>query len=180
MAGSPADQPQQPAIEGHAMPREKRSHGAHGDDQLARLGRRDGAALVERVTGGKPLPKEVMDEILVRADGVPLFIEELTKTVLLCTATILALTASANADNARRERIPRECIRVQMTGDHVVFNKCKPQSICDWSISQADNPLCKQRPKTQEEWEEREEKLRAVYDRWEEYDAWKKRKARKK
>jgi class 3 adenylate cyclase/tetratricopeptide (TPR) repeat protein len=49
---------------------------------LARLGRRDGAALVERVTGGKTLPKEVMDEILARTDGVPLFIEELTKTVL--------------------------------------------------------------------------------------------------
>jgi class 3 adenylate cyclase/tetratricopeptide (TPR) repeat protein len=49
---------------------------------LARLGRRHGAALVERVAGGKALPNEVMDEILARTDGVPLFIEELTKTVL--------------------------------------------------------------------------------------------------
>jgi predicted ATPase/class 3 adenylate cyclase len=49
---------------------------------LTRLGRREGAALVERVTSGKQLPKEVMDEILARTDGVPLFIEELTKTVL--------------------------------------------------------------------------------------------------
>jgi class 3 adenylate cyclase/tetratricopeptide (TPR) repeat protein len=49
---------------------------------LTRLGRREGAALVERVTNGKRLPKEVMDEILARTDGVPLFIEELTKTVL--------------------------------------------------------------------------------------------------
>jgi class 3 adenylate cyclase/tetratricopeptide (TPR) repeat protein len=49
---------------------------------LTRLERRSGAALVERVTGGKALPKEVMDEILARTDGVPLFIEELTKTVL--------------------------------------------------------------------------------------------------
>src|SRR5262245_1654517 len=49
---------------------------------LTRLGRRDGAALIERVTGGKALPKEVMNEILGRTDGVPLFIEELTKTVL--------------------------------------------------------------------------------------------------
>ncbi len=49
---------------------------------LRRLRRRDGAALVERVTGGKTLPKEVVDEILTRTDGVPLFIEELTKTVL--------------------------------------------------------------------------------------------------
>jgi predicted ATPase/class 3 adenylate cyclase len=49
---------------------------------LPRLGLRPGAALVERVAGGKTLPKEVMDEILARTDGVPLFIEELTKTVL--------------------------------------------------------------------------------------------------
>jgi predicted ATPase/class 3 adenylate cyclase len=49
---------------------------------LTRLDRRAGAALVQRVTGGKTLPKEVTDEILARTDGIPLFIEELTKTVL--------------------------------------------------------------------------------------------------
>src|SRR5499427_5727045 len=49
---------------------------------LTRLDRLAGAALVERVTGGKTLPKEVTDEILARTDGIPLFIEELTKTVL--------------------------------------------------------------------------------------------------
>ena len=49
---------------------------------LTRLNRRNGAALVERVTAGKTLPPEVMDQILVRTDGVPLFVEELTKTVL--------------------------------------------------------------------------------------------------
>jgi class 3 adenylate cyclase/tetratricopeptide (TPR) repeat protein len=49
---------------------------------LSRLGRRYGAALVERVAGGATLPRELLDEILARTDGVPLFIEELTKTVL--------------------------------------------------------------------------------------------------
>jgi class 3 adenylate cyclase/tetratricopeptide (TPR) repeat protein len=49
---------------------------------LTRLSRRDGAALVERVTAGKTLPEEVMNQILARTDGVPLFVEELTKTVL--------------------------------------------------------------------------------------------------
>jgi predicted ATPase/class 3 adenylate cyclase len=49
---------------------------------LTRLNRRNGAALIERVTGGKTLPAEVMDQILARTDGVPLFVEELTKTVL--------------------------------------------------------------------------------------------------
>jgi predicted ATPase/class 3 adenylate cyclase len=49
---------------------------------LTRLSRRNGAALVERVTAGKTLPEEVMDQILRRTDGVPLFVEELTKAVL--------------------------------------------------------------------------------------------------
>jgi class 3 adenylate cyclase len=49
---------------------------------LTRLSRRDGAALIERVTAGKTLPEEVMNQILARTDGVPLFVEELTKTVL--------------------------------------------------------------------------------------------------
>jgi class 3 adenylate cyclase/tetratricopeptide (TPR) repeat protein len=49
---------------------------------LTRLGRNVGAALIERVAGSKALPKELLDEILARTDGIPLFIEELTKTVL--------------------------------------------------------------------------------------------------
>jgi class 3 adenylate cyclase/tetratricopeptide (TPR) repeat protein len=49
---------------------------------LTRLNRRDGTALIERVTAGKTLPEEVMNQILARTDGVPLFVEELTKTVL--------------------------------------------------------------------------------------------------
>jgi predicted ATPase len=49
---------------------------------LNRLGRREGAALVGRITGGKALPDEVLEPILSKTDGVPLFVEELTKTVL--------------------------------------------------------------------------------------------------
>jgi class 3 adenylate cyclase/predicted ATPase len=49
---------------------------------LSRLSRRDGTALILRITGGKPLPKEVMERILAHTDGVPLFVEELTKMVL--------------------------------------------------------------------------------------------------
>jgi class 3 adenylate cyclase/predicted ATPase len=49
---------------------------------LTRLSRREAAALIERVTAGKKLPLEVLEQILARTDGVPLFIEELTKTVL--------------------------------------------------------------------------------------------------
>jgi class 3 adenylate cyclase/pimeloyl-ACP methyl ester carboxylesterase len=49
---------------------------------LNRLGRRDAADLVEQVADAKPLPAEVVGRILFRADGVPLFIEELTRLVL--------------------------------------------------------------------------------------------------
>lgn len=49
---------------------------------LTRLSRTEGTKLVEQVTAGKALPLEVMNQILLRTDGVPLFIEELTKTVL--------------------------------------------------------------------------------------------------
>jgi len=49
---------------------------------LNRLDRRDRTALVEEIAGGKVLPDEVIDQIVDRTDGVPLFVEELTKSVL--------------------------------------------------------------------------------------------------
>jgi class 3 adenylate cyclase/predicted ATPase len=49
---------------------------------LNRFERRAACELVEAVTGGKPLPAEVLEQIIVKTDGVPLFIEELTKAVL--------------------------------------------------------------------------------------------------
>jgi predicted ATPase/class 3 adenylate cyclase len=49
---------------------------------LNRLDRRDRTALVELIAGGKPLPSAVVDQIADRTDGVPLFVEELTKSVL--------------------------------------------------------------------------------------------------
>ena len=49
---------------------------------LSRLPRRQGQALVANVTGGKPLPAEVLSQIVAKTDGVPLFVEELTKAVL--------------------------------------------------------------------------------------------------
>jgi class 3 adenylate cyclase len=48
---------------------------------LSRLGRHQGMELVLRVAG-KDLPAELVEHILVKTDGVPLFVEELTKTVL--------------------------------------------------------------------------------------------------
>jgi class 3 adenylate cyclase/tetratricopeptide (TPR) repeat protein len=42
----------------------------------------DSAVLVEGLAGNAGLPHEIVDEIVERADGVPLFVEELTKAVL--------------------------------------------------------------------------------------------------
>ena len=49
---------------------------------LNRLGRNQGVAIIAELTGGKGLPDEVLKQILERTDGVPLFVEELTKAVL--------------------------------------------------------------------------------------------------
>jgi class 3 adenylate cyclase/predicted ATPase len=49
---------------------------------LNRLDRRDRTALVRQIAGTKALPNEVIDLIVERTDGVPLFVEELTKSVL--------------------------------------------------------------------------------------------------
>ena len=49
---------------------------------LPRLDRRNTAAMVANVAGNAALPPEIMEEIAERTDGVPLFVEELTKAVL--------------------------------------------------------------------------------------------------
>ena len=49
---------------------------------LSRLDRRDCTTLITQIAGGKTLPDEVVFAIADRTDGVPLFVEELTKSVL--------------------------------------------------------------------------------------------------
>src|SRR5207244_5226409 len=48
---------------------------------LGRFARRDVESMVARLTGGRALPTEVMNQIVAKTDGNPLFIEELTKAV---------------------------------------------------------------------------------------------------
>jgi predicted ATPase/class 3 adenylate cyclase len=50
--------------------------------QIDRLGRDKAAAMIRNLAGGKKLPTEVLEAIVSKTDGVPLFIEELTKMVL--------------------------------------------------------------------------------------------------
>ena len=49
---------------------------------LNRLPPRQRAQMISGVIGGKPLPKEITDQIIEHTDGIPLFIEELTKAVI--------------------------------------------------------------------------------------------------
>ena len=49
---------------------------------LNRLGQREAAAIIARLVGNKELPADVMAEIVERTDGIPLFVEEMTKAVL--------------------------------------------------------------------------------------------------
>jgi tetratricopeptide (TPR) repeat protein len=73
---------------------------------LRRLGRQESGDLVCGVTGlATALPGEIMDEIIERTDGVPLFLEELTKAVVetvisgadVGTGAVLSLPATSPA-----------------------------------------------------------------------------------
>jgi class 3 adenylate cyclase/predicted ATPase len=76
---------------------------------LNRLGRGPTEAIVARLAGGKDLPPEVLGEIAARTDGVPLFVEELTKAVLEAGAgnSGAAVPTSLHASlMARLDRVP--------------------------------------------------------------------------
>src|SRR5262249_52927949 len=49
---------------------------------LTRLSRDDSGTIIRQVAGGKALPDQIREQIQTKTDGVPLFIEELTKAVL--------------------------------------------------------------------------------------------------
>jgi predicted ATPase len=49
---------------------------------LTRLDERDAAGIISRVVGDRALPADVLAEIVERSDGIPLFVEEITKAVL--------------------------------------------------------------------------------------------------
>jgi class 3 adenylate cyclase len=68
---------------------------------LNRLGERDGEVLVQKLAGNTALTPDIVAEIVERTDGVPLFVEELTKAVLESAAqgdrvaAVLATTSLA-------------------------------------------------------------------------------------
>jgi class 3 adenylate cyclase/tetratricopeptide (TPR) repeat protein len=95
---------------------------------LARLDRRDAAAMVGNVAGDATLPPEIVEEIAERTDGVPLFVEELTKAVLesgaqapaaLSTVSLPALSVPATLHAslmARLDRLGSAAKEVAQTG----------------------------------------------------------------
>ena len=86
---------------------------------LNRLGERDGEALVQTLAGNAALTAEIIAEILERTDGVPLFVEELTKAVLesaaqgdrvaavLATTPVAALSVPATLHASLMARLDR-------------------------------------------------------------------------
>ena len=54
----------------------------HTNLTVHRLTPKKGIDMVQHIAGPKPLPPEVLEQILKKTDGVPLFVEELTKMVL--------------------------------------------------------------------------------------------------
>ena len=49
---------------------------------LNRLGPREVMALIDRMAGNRPLASNIRQDIVERADGIPLFVEEMTKALL--------------------------------------------------------------------------------------------------
>ena len=86
---------------------------------LNRLGERDGKALVQTLAGNAALTADIVAEIVERTDGVPLFVEELTKAVLesagqgdrlaavLATTSLAALSVPATLHASLMARLDR-------------------------------------------------------------------------
>jgi TOMM system kinase/cyclase fusion protein len=70
---------------------------------LSRLGRKQVEVMVEKVTGGKALPAEVIQQLITKTDGVPLFVEELTKAVLESIESIGSVESVGAQGRASRQ-----------------------------------------------------------------------------
>ncbi len=76
---------------------------------LNRLDLRDRKVLVEQIAGGKPLPDEVVDQIADHTDGVPLFVEELTKSILESVFCVKKGIATYSTVRSRHSQSRRRC-----------------------------------------------------------------------
>jgi class 3 adenylate cyclase/predicted ATPase len=62
---------------------------------IDRLAEHDASAMIDRVLGNKPLPPSIRQDIIERTDGIPLFVEEMTKAVLEAGSETAAVRAIA-------------------------------------------------------------------------------------
>jgi class 3 adenylate cyclase len=69
---------------------------------LNRLEHRNVAALIDRVVGNKPLPADIRKDIIERTDGIPLFVEEMTKAVLEAGSELEAMQTAAAVPSPAR------------------------------------------------------------------------------
>jgi class 3 adenylate cyclase/predicted ATPase len=67
---------------------------------INRLGEREIAALIDRVIGNTPLPASIRQDIIERTDGIPLFVEEMTKAVLEAESEGEAQEAAASVPSS--------------------------------------------------------------------------------
>ena len=78
---------------------------------LNRLGKKQVEAMIDKVTTGKELSAKVIEQIRVKTDGVPLFVEELTKSVVesaaVTPASPLTLAIPATLQEALLARLDR-------------------------------------------------------------------------
>jgi predicted ATPase len=71
---------------------------------INRLPRREVEVMIDRVVGNKPLPASFRHDIIERTDGIPLFVEEMTKAVL--EAGDEDATERADAGPSRSVKVP--------------------------------------------------------------------------
>jgi class 3 adenylate cyclase/predicted ATPase len=62
---------------------------------LNRLGHRDVGSMIDRVIGNRLLPADIREDIIERTDGIPLFVEEMTKAVLEAGGELEAMQTAA-------------------------------------------------------------------------------------
>jgi class 3 adenylate cyclase/predicted ATPase len=74
---------------------------------LQPLGNEDVASIVREIAANRPLPGEVLDQIVRRTDGVPLFVEELTKAILESDLPLSRLAIPATLEDSLRARLDR-------------------------------------------------------------------------
>jgi class 3 adenylate cyclase len=78
---------------------------------VGRLGRMQAARMIANIAEGQQLPEEIVRQIIAKTDGVPLFVEELTKSVMESLGAVhespLQLTIPATLHDSLRARLDR-------------------------------------------------------------------------